>query len=129
SSSSDSPAARPGRRRRRAALTFATMSSTNTRTYDATPAKKVAFLGLGVMGYPMAGHLARAGHSVTVYNRTTSKSIAWCAEYTSASGQKHADSPRVAAQGANFVFCCVGNDDDLRAVTLGADGAFAGMAP
>lgn len=105
------------------------MSSTNTRTYDATPAKKVAFLGLGVMGYPMAGHLARAGHSVTVYNRTTSKSIAWCAEYTSASGQKYADSPRLAAQGADFVFCCVGNDDDLRAVTLGADGAFAGMAP
>lgn len=105
------------------------MSSIIARTYEATPAKKVAFLGLGVMGYPMAGHLARAGHSVTVYNRTASKAIAWCAEYASASGQKHAKSPREAAQGADFVFCCVGNDDDLRAVTLGADGAFAGMAP
>ena len=105
------------------------MSSIIARTYEATPAKKVAFLGLGVMGYPMAGHLARAGHSGTVYNRTASKAIAWCAEYTSASGQKHANSPREAAQGADFVFCCVGNDDDLRAVTLGADGAFAGMAP
>ena len=105
------------------------MTSINSRTYEATPAKKTAFLGLGVMGYPMAGHLARAGHSVTVYNRTASKAIAWCAEYASASGQKHAKSPREAAQGADFVFCCVGNDDDLRAVTLGADGAFAGMAP
>lgn len=105
------------------------MSSIIARTYEATPAKNVAFLGLGVMGYPMAGHLARAGHSVTVYNRTASKAIAWCAEYASASGQKHAKSPREAAQGADFVFCCVGNDDDLRAVTLGADGAFAGMAP
>lgn len=105
------------------------MSSTTSRSYETTPVQKVAFLGLGVMGYPMAGHLARAGHAVTVYNRTTSKSIAWCQEYASASGQKHAKSPREAAQGADFVFCCVGNDDDLRAVTLGADGAFAGMAP
>lgn len=105
------------------------MSSTTNRSYETTPAQKVAFLGLGVMGYPMAGHLARAGHAVTVYNRTTSKSIAWCQEYASASSQKHAKSPREAAQGADFVFCCVGNDDDLRAVTLGADGAFAGMAP
>lgn len=105
------------------------MSSINPRSYDATPSRKVAFLGLGVMGYPMAGHLACAGHSVTVYNRTTSKSIAWRAEYTSASGHKYVNSPREAAQGADFVFCCVGNDDDLRAVTLGADGAFAGMAP
>ena len=110
-------------------LNFAAMSSTNPRSYESTPAKKVAFLGLGVMGYPMAGHLSRAGHTVTVYNRTTTKSIAWCAEYASAGGQKHADSPRLAAQGADFVFCCVGNDDDLRAVTLGADGAFAGMSP
>ena len=105
------------------------MSSTNPRNYDATPSRKVAFLGLGVMGYPMAGHLAGAGHTVAVYNRTASKSIAWCAEYASASGQKPSNSPREAAQGADFVFCCVGNDDDLRAVTLGADGAFAGMAP
>ncbi len=105
----------------------------NTRTYDPTPARRVAFLGLGVMGYPMAGHLAQAGHHVTVYNRTASKSIAWCAEYTGATGQKgtlnHAATPSQAVQGAALVFCCVGNDDDLRSVTLGADGAFAGMQP
>jgi 3-hydroxyisobutyrate dehydrogenase len=105
------------------------MPSTNPRTYDATPSRKVAFLGLGVMGYPMAGHLALAGHEVTVYNRTATKSIAWCAEYASAKGPKHAATPREAAAGADFVFCCVGNDDDLRSVTLGAEGAFAGMKP
>ena len=107
------------------------MSSTPSRTYEPTPARKVAFLGLGVMGYPMAGHLARAGHQVTVYNRTATKSIAWCAEYAGAGGKKHAQAatPREAARGADIVFCCVGNDDDLRAVTLGADGAFAGMEP
>jgi 3-hydroxyisobutyrate dehydrogenase len=81
------------------------------------------------MGYPMAGHLALAGHEVTVYNRTTAKSIAWCAEYASAKAQKHANTPREAALGADLVFCCVGNDDDLRAVALGANGAFAGMQP
>ncbi len=105
----------------------------NTRTYDSTPSRRVAFLGLGVMGYPMAGHLARAGHQVTVYNRTASKSIAWCAEYTGTTGQNdtlnHAATPRLAVQGAELVFCCVGNDDDLRSVVLGEDGAFAGMAP
>jgi 3-hydroxyisobutyrate dehydrogenase len=105
------------------------MSSTNPRSYESTPSRKVAFLGLGVMGYPMAGHLALAGHEVTVYNRTATKSIAWCAEYASARGQKHASTPREAVAGADFVFCCVGNDDDLRSVTLGADGAFAGMKP
>ena len=105
------------------------MSHPAPRTYEPVAPQKVAFLGLGVMGYPMAGHLARAGHSVTVYNRTASKSIAWCAEYASAGGQKHASSPREAARGASLVFCCVGNDDDVRAVTLGADGAFAGMEP
>ena len=107
------------------------MSSTPSRTYEPTPARKVAFLGLGVMGYPMAGHLARAGHQVTVYNRTATKSIAWCAEYAGAGGNNHAQAatPREAALGADIVFCCVGNDDDLRAVTLGADGAFAGMEP
>jgi 3-hydroxyisobutyrate dehydrogenase len=105
------------------------MPSTNPRDYDPTPPLKLAFLGLGVMGYPMAGHLALAGHDVTVYNRTASKSIAWCAEYASASDQKHAKTPREAAAGAQIVFCCVGNDDDLRSVTLGADGAFAGMKP
>ncbi|MDA8522747.1 NAD(P)-dependent oxidoreductase [Acidovorax sp. NCPPB 4044] len=104
-------------------------SSTHPRSYDATPSRKVAFLGLGVMGYPMAGHLALAGHQVTVYNRTATKSIAWCEEFSAASGIKHAPTPRDAAQGAEIVFCCVGNDDDLRSVVLGADGAFAGMQP
>ena len=103
------------------------MNTTHPKSYDPTPARHVAFLGLGVMGHPMATHLARAGHQVTVYNRTTSKSIAWCEEQTGAGGQKHAETPRLAAQDADFVFCCVGNDDDLRDVTLGADGAFAGM--
>jgi 3-hydroxyisobutyrate dehydrogenase len=109
------------------------MSSTNPKTYEACSPTPVAFLGLGVMGYPMAGHLALAGHTVQVYNRTATKSIAWCAEYTGATAlngpNSHAGTPRLAAQGAKVVFCCVGNDDDLRSVTLGADGAFAGMAP
>ncbi len=103
------------------------MSSTNPKTYESAPSRKVAFLGLGVMGYPMAGHLALAGHQVTVYNRTATKSVAWCAEYAGAGTPKHAATPREAAQGADIVFCCVGNDNDLRGVTLGADGAFAGM--
>ena len=105
------------------------MSSTNPKTYEPAPSRHVAFLGLGVMGYPMAGHLALAGHSVTVYNRTAAKSAAWCAEYAGAGSPKHAATPREAAQGADIVFCCVGNDDDLRGVTLGPDGAFAGMQP
>ncbi|AVS92357.1 oxidoreductase [Paracidovorax avenae] len=104
-------------------------SSTAPRSYDALPSRKVAFLGLGVMGYPMAGHLALAGHQVTVYNRTAAKAAAWCEEFTQAAGARHAATPREAAQGADIVFCCVGNDDDLRAVVLGADGAFAGMQP
>ncbi|MDR6213085.1 NAD(P)-dependent oxidoreductase [Paracidovorax wautersii] len=102
------------------------MTSINTRSYDAAPARRVAFLGLGVMGFPMAGHLARAGHQVTVYNRSPAKAEAWQQEFN---GAGHAPTPREAAQGADIVFCCVGNDDDLRAVTLGADGAFAGMQP
>ena len=85
----------------------------------------LAFLGLGVMGGPMAGHLSRAGHAVTVYNRTASKAQAWVAEH----GGRAATTPREAAQGAAIVFACVGNDDDLRSVVLGEDGAFAGMAP
>lgn len=85
---------------------------------------KLAFLGLGVMGFPMAGHLARAGHEVTVYNRTAARAEAWVAEY----GGARAATPREAAAGAEFVMACVGNDDDLRQVCLGADGAFAGMA-
>ncbi len=83
----------------------------------------VAFLGLGVMGFPMAGHLAAKGHDVTVYNRTASKAESWVAEH----GGKSAPTPAAAASGADFVFTCVGNDDDLRAVTLGPDGALAGM--
>ncbi len=105
------------------------MPSTNPRTYEPAPARKVAFLGLGVMGYPMAGHLALAGHTVTVYNRTAAKSEAWCAEFAGAGAPQHAKTPREAAQDADIVFCCVGNDDDLRSVVLGADGAFAGMQP
>lgn len=85
---------------------------------------KVAFLGLGVMGYPMAGHLAAKGHQVTVYNRNPAKAAAWVAQH----GGAQAATPREAAQGAEFVMACVGNDDDLRSVCLGADGAFAGMA-
>ena len=105
------------------------MSSTNARTYEATPSLKVAFLGLGVMGYPMAGHLALAGHQVTVYNRTPAKAEAWVKEFAATAGPRAAATPRLAAQDADLVFCCVGNDDDLRSVTLGADGAFAGMKP
>ena len=109
------------------------MSSTNTKTYESSSPATVAFLGLGVMGYPMAGHLAQAGHRVTVYNRTAAKSAAWLAEFAAApsahGAHAHASTPREAAQGADIVFCCVGNDDDLRSVTLGADGAFAGMKP
>ena len=84
---------------------------------------KVAFLGLGVMGYPMAGHLAAKGHEVTVYNRTAAKAEAWVKEH----GGRAAATPREAAEGQDFVMACVGNDDDLRAVCTGDDGAFAGM--
>ena len=86
---------------------------------------KIAFLGLGVMGYPMAGHLAAKGHDVTVYNRTTAKAEAWVAQH----GGAFATTPAEAAQGADFVMTCVGNDDDLRAVCAGPEGAFAGMKP
>ena len=85
---------------------------------------KVAFLGLGVMGFPMAGHLAAKGHEVTVYNRTAAKAAAWAERH----GGTHAATPRAAAAGQDFVLACVGNDDDLRAVCTGPDGAFAGMA-
>jgi 3-hydroxyisobutyrate dehydrogenase len=85
---------------------------------------KLAFLGLGVMGAPMAGHLQGAGHDVTVFNRTEAKAIAWADKYSGSS----APTPREAASGADFVMSCVGNDDDLRSVCLGPDGAFAGMA-
>lgn len=85
---------------------------------------KLAFLGLGVMGGPMAGHLQKAGHTVTVYNRTTEKARQWAETY----GGDMAQTPREAAQGADIVFSCVGNDDDLRSVCVGDNGAFAGMA-
>ena len=85
---------------------------------------KLAFLGLGVMGAPMAGHLQKAGHDVTVYNRTASKAADWAKTY----GGGHAATPREAVAGADFVMACVGNDNDLRSVCLGEDGAFAGMA-
>ena len=85
--------------------------------------ENTAFIGLGVMGYPMAGFLAKAGHNVTVYNRTTSKAEKWVKEY----GGKLAMTPAEAAENANYVFACVGNDDDLRSVTTGKDGAFSGM--
>ena len=81
----------------------------------------VAFIGLGVMGFPMAGHLAKAGHSVTVYNRSSDKTNRWCSEYE---GQIAA-TPANAAEGADFILCCVGNDDDLREVTVGPSGAFS----
>ena len=112
------------------------MPSTNPKTYASTPSRKVAFLGLGVMGYPMTGHLALAGHQVTVYNRSPQKAQDWCKEFASTNSPKSAPTPKLAASGADIVFCCVGNDDDLRSVTLGADlgdgmrgneGAFAGM--
>ena len=102
------------------------MTSINAKTYETTPVQKVAFLGLGVMGHPMAGHLHKAGHAVVVYNRTAAKSGAFAEMFTGATA---AFSPEEAARGADIVFCCVGNDSDLRAVTLGEKGAFAGMQP
>ena len=87
---------------------------------------EIAFLGLGVMGYPMAGHLKnKGGHALTVYNRSIAKAEAWVSQH----GGAFAKTPKEAAAGKDFVFCCVGNDDDLRAVTIGPDGAFHGMKP
>lgn len=93
------------------------------KTYEACEPQHLAFLGLGVMGFHMAGHLAQAGHHVTVYNRNAAKAKAWLEQFKGVA----AATPREAAAQAQIVFCCVGNDDDLRAVTLGSDGAFAGM--
>ena len=93
------------------------------KQYDATPARKTAFIGLGVMGFPMAGHLKSAGHSVTVYNRTAAKAADWAKKH----GGNHAATPREAANDADVVACCVGNDDDLRSVIFGDNGALAGM--
>jgi 3-hydroxyisobutyrate dehydrogenase-like beta-hydroxyacid dehydrogenase len=86
---------------------------------------KAAFIGLGVMGFPMAGHLAAKGHDVTVYNRTAAKAESWVAKH----GGRHAPTPAAAAKGAEIVFVCVGNDDDLRSVVFGETGALAGMSP
>lgn len=106
------------------------MSTIQSKNYSPTASRQVAFLGLGVMGYPMAGHLARAGHGVSVYNRTAAKSAAWCAELADAAVKPRSGAtPREAVAGADFVFCCVGNDDDLRSVVLADDGAIAGMKP
>jgi 3-hydroxyisobutyrate dehydrogenase len=93
------------------------------KIYEPTPARRVAFIGLGVMGHPMAGHLARAGHVVNVYNRTEAKARAWVHDH---GGAAHA-TPREAAHDVDFVFACVGNDGDLRSIVLGDDGTFAGM--
>ena len=86
--------------------------------------KNVSFIGLGVMGYPMAGHLSKAGYSVRVYNRSKDKANKWIEEY----GGDQADTPAKVASGADIVFACVGNDDDIRSVTVGSDGAYSGMA-
>ena len=91
--------------------------------------RKLAFLGLGVMGFPMAGHLARAGYSVTVYNRTASRAEKWLASMATAQKNSSARTPAAAAAGAGIVMMCVGNDDDVRAVALGPDGAVAAMQP
>lgn len=100
-----------------------TSPTTQSPAASTTTSLRVAFLGLGVMGYPMAGHLQRAGHSVTVYNRTAAKAQQWAKEY----GGNAAATPAEAVRDADIVAACVGNDDDLRSVVLGEHGAFAGM--
>lgn len=97
--------------------------SIQPKPYESTAPQKVAFIGLGVMGYPMAGHLSQAGHQVTVYNRNQAKAEQWSAEFK----QEWAATPALAAAHADIVMACVGNDDDLRAIFLGPDGALAGM--
>ena len=99
------------------------MSQVISKNSEESAPRKLSFLGLGVMGYPMAGHLARAGHEVTVYNRTTSKASSWCAEF----GGRSAASPALAVADADIVFVCVGNDAALRSVSLGPDGALQSM--
>ena len=94
------------------------------KVYTPVASQKVAFIGLGTMGYPMAGHLALVGHDVCVYNRTTEKAQRWVDTF----GGRMALTPAEAAQGASVVFACVGNDDDLRSVVLGDHGAFGGMS-
>jgi 3-hydroxyisobutyrate dehydrogenase len=103
---------------------MAVCSADKRPTYQEEMMAKVAFIGLGVMGYPMAGHLKnKGGHEVTVYNRTAAKADQWAKQF----GGKTAPTPKAAAQGQDFVMCCVGNDNDLREVTLGKDGAFQAM--
>lgn len=99
------------------------MSSISSKNYTSIAPLKLTFLGLGAMGFPMAGHLQAAGHQVTVYNRNPAKAQAWVEEF----GGQLAATPREAAQGADIIFACVGNDDSLREVTKGTDGAFHGM--
>ncbi len=101
------------------------MNKPSSKTYANTAPQQLAFIGLGVMGYAMAGHLAAAGHQVTVYNRNAEKSQRWAQEFSGSA----APTPRAAAENADIVFCCVGNDADVRAVVLGDSGAFAGMKP
>ncbi len=105
------------------------MSSIKPKTYESAVSTQVSFIGLGVMGYPMAGHLASAGHAVTVYNRSSAKSAAWTQEFASSNAPKSAPTPKQAAAGSKIVFCCVGNDDDLRSVIFGEQGVLAGMSP
>lgn len=100
-------------------------TSIQPRQYTTTTPLKVTFLGLGVMGFPMAGHLARAGHHVTVFNRSANKAQAWANEF----GGQQGATPKEACKDAEIVFCCVGNDEDLRSVVLGDHGALAGMKP
>lgn len=95
------------------------------KSYPSTVSAPVAFIGLGTMGYPMAGHLQKAGHEVCVFNRTKAKAEAWREEFQG----KTADTPKDAASGAQFVFLCVGNDDDVRSVVYGENGVLAGMKP
>jgi len=101
------------------------MPSIAAKQYPDTTALDITFLGLGVMGFPMAGHLARAGHRVTVFNRSTDKALRWAQEF----GGAHAATPAEAARNARIVLCCVGNDDDLRSVTVGPEGALQSMTP
>lgn len=101
------------------------MSSVQKKMYAPLPPAKVAFIGLGVMGYPMAGHLAKAGNHVTVYNRTTARAEQWQQEF----GNHYATTPALAAKDADFVFFCVGNDNDLREVVTGIEGALKGAKP
>ncbi len=103
------------------------MTFVHSKSYEPAAPTRVAFIGLGVMGFPMAGHLALAGHAVTVYNRNTAKAQAFVQAFA-AQGARSAATPQEAARGADIVFSCVGNDEDLRAITLGTHGVFAGMA-